>query len=78
MKIKFKIQPFQTAAVQAVVDCFRGQPPQHGGIRYRLDPGRRSEVPASPQAALTLEPSHAAVAEQDGAIVKSGVCSTQR
>lgn len=39
MKLKFKIQPYQTDAVQAVVDCFQGQTPQHGGIRYRLDPG---------------------------------------
>ena len=26
MKIKFKSQPYQTAAVEAVVDCFEGQP----------------------------------------------------
>jgi hypothetical protein len=39
MKLKFKTQPHQTAAVQAVVDCFKGQVPQHGGVRYRLDPG---------------------------------------
>jgi type III restriction enzyme len=25
--------------VQAVVDCFKGQTPHHGGIRYRQDPG---------------------------------------
>ncbi|MGJ3241515.1 MAG: type III restriction-modification system endonuclease [Opitutales bacterium] len=39
MKLKFKIQPFQTAAVQAVVDCFAGQP-KSTGISYRMDPGR--------------------------------------
>jgi len=27
MKLKFKVQAYQTAAVQAVVDCFKGQPP---------------------------------------------------
>lgn len=27
MKLKFKTQAYQTAAVQAVVDCFKGQPP---------------------------------------------------
>lgn len=26
MKLKFKTQAYQTAAVQAVVDCFKGQP----------------------------------------------------
>jgi type III restriction enzyme len=26
MKLKFKTQAYQTAAVQAVVDCFRGSP----------------------------------------------------
>ncbi|MGE8402594.1 MAG: type III restriction-modification system endonuclease [Delftia tsuruhatensis] len=55
MKLKFKTQAYQTAAVQAVVDCFKGQVPQHGGIRYRLDPGTRKAAPASPQAALALE-----------------------
>lgn len=55
MKLKFKTQAYQTAAVQAVVDCFKGQVPQHGGIRYRLDPGSRKAAPASPQATLALE-----------------------
>ena len=26
MKIRFKVQPYQTSAVEAVVDCFAGQP----------------------------------------------------
>jgi len=38
MKLKFKHQAFQSDAVQAVIDCFKGQPPGQG-IRYRLDPG---------------------------------------
>jgi type III restriction enzyme len=42
MKLKFKTQAFQTAAVQAVVDCFRGQPPASpGAISYRIDPGKQ-------------------------------------
>ena len=41
MKLKFKIQAFQTDAVTAVVDCFEGQP-LDGGILYRLDPGREA------------------------------------
>ena len=26
MRLQFKVQPYQTAAVDAVVDCFAGQP----------------------------------------------------
>ena len=38
MKFRFKVQTFQTDAVDAVVDCFKGQPPSNG-LRYRIDPG---------------------------------------
>lgn len=41
MKLKFKTQAYQTAAVQAVVDCFKGQPPaSKEAASYRLDPGK--------------------------------------
>ena len=41
MKLKFKTQAYQTAAVQAVVDCFTGQPPASAAaVSYRLDPGK--------------------------------------
>jgi type III restriction enzyme len=40
MKLKFKTQAYQTAAVQAVVDCFKGQPFRFAAaISYRIDPG---------------------------------------
>ncbi len=39
MKLKFKIQPYQTNAVDAVLDCFAGQP-KSNALRYRVDPGR--------------------------------------
>ncbi|MCB5272301.1 MAG: DEAD/DEAH box helicase family protein [Candidatus Cloacimonetes bacterium] len=39
MKLKFKIQPYQTRAVESVVDCFAGQV-NTSGITYRIDPGR--------------------------------------
>ena len=40
MKLKFKTQAYQTAAVQAVVGCFAGQPPATAeAMRYRIDPG---------------------------------------
>ena len=38
MKLKFKKQEYQARAVNAVVDCFKGQP-NSDGIRYRIDPG---------------------------------------
>lgn len=39
MKFQFKIQPYQTDAVDSVVDCFAGQP-FADGVGYRIDPGR--------------------------------------
>jgi type III restriction enzyme len=38
MKFSFKVQPFQSEAVEAVADCFLGQP-LDTGLRYRIDPG---------------------------------------
>ncbi|MDQ1250490.1 MAG: type restriction enzyme [Actinomycetota bacterium] len=46
MKLQFKIQEYQTDAVDAVVDCFVGQP-NYGGVSYRVDPGRRGRVAQS-------------------------------
>lgn len=43
MKLKFKVQAYQTAAVEAVVDCFAGQP-RSDGIAYRIDPGRSKQI----------------------------------
>jgi type III restriction enzyme len=68
MKLKFKTQAYQTAAVQAVIDCFKGQVPHHGGVRYRFDPGSQKAAPAGPQGALALEAaSHEASAEKEAA-----------
>jgi type III restriction enzyme len=38
VKLKFKKQGYQTSAVEAVVDCFKGQP-NTAGMNYRIDPG---------------------------------------
>ena len=38
MKLKFKKQAYQTRAVEAVVDCFKGQP-NNARTRYRIDFG---------------------------------------
>lgn len=40
MKLKFTIQPYQTTAVESVIDCFAGQV-RSSGMVYRVDPGRK-------------------------------------
>jgi len=40
MKFQFKVQPFQTEAVEAVIRVFKGQP-NHSESKYRLDLGKR-------------------------------------
>ncbi len=45
MKLKFKVQPYQTNAVMDVVDCFDGQP-MRGGPVYRIDPGVTAQASA--------------------------------
>lgn len=47
MKLQFKVQQYQTDAVDAVVGVFAGQP-RHDGISYRIDPGKEkpTTVPA--------------------------------
>ena len=39
MKLQFKVQQYQTHAVDSVVEIFEGQP-KHDGISYRIDPGK--------------------------------------
>ena len=46
MKIKFKKQDYQTNAVEAVADCFAGQP-LAAGVQYRIDPGSSDSATAS-------------------------------
>lgn len=42
MKLQFTVQPYQTKAVDSVVDCFAGQP-HIDPVRYLIDPGTRSQ-----------------------------------
>lgn len=42
MKFKFKIQQYQTDAVENTVSVFTGQP-SHGMITYRIDPGKQEK-----------------------------------
>ncbi|WP_029537313.1 type III restriction-modification system endonuclease [Rhodococcus erythropolis] len=58
MKLQFKIQQYQTDAVDAVVDCFAGQP-RDRGVSYRIDPGIQAksapptlEIPVTPDSGL--------------------------
>ena len=52
MKLRFKTQGYQTAAVDAVVDVFAGQP-RIDGISYRIDPGRaRAASSSAPRGAM--------------------------
>jgi type III restriction enzyme len=41
MKLQFKVQQYQTEAVDAVVEVFSGQP-YADGVKYRIDPGKVS------------------------------------
>ncbi len=43
MKLKFKKQVFQTRAVEAVVDCFKGQQ-DNAKVSYRIDPRKGKGV----------------------------------
>ena len=43
MKIQFKHQAYQADAVEAVADCFAGQPKVEG-VTYRLDPGKQGTL----------------------------------
>ncbi|MBP8180062.1 type III restriction-modification system StyLTI enzyme res [Mycobacteroides abscessus subsp. abscessus] len=52
MKLQFKIQQYQTDAVDAIVEAFAGQP-KHDGVSYRIDPG--SAKPAT--APMLFDPS---------------------
>lgn len=42
MKFKFKIQQYQTEAVENTVNVFAGQPAHQGQTGYRIDPGKQT------------------------------------
>ena len=44
MKFKFKIQQYQTEAVENTVNVFAGQPAQQGQKGYRIDLGKRAKT----------------------------------
>ena len=48
MKLKFKIQQYQTDAVQSVVDVFKGQPNQ-ANLSYKMDKGKLYVVDSKSQ-----------------------------
>lgn len=51
MKLQFKVQSYQTEAVDAVVDVFAGQP-FADGVRYRIDPGKNAAPTLTEDAGL--------------------------
>jgi len=51
MKLKFKRQAYQTDAVDAIVNCFSGQP-LATNLNYRIDPGRAKATPQMTIAAM--------------------------
>ena len=64
MKLQFKTQPYQTNAVEAVVDCFAGQP-FNDGISYRIDPGLARQMRAEEDGFKNIEiqlPDHVVLA----------------
>ncbi|MFZ2217382.1 MAG: DEAD/DEAH box helicase family protein [Rhodoferax sp.] len=84
MKLKFKKQSYQTNAVEAVADCFAGQPKREG-LNYRVDPGRSlNEMDGFKNADMALTPGqvleniHAVQRRQNlplsAALVKTKVC----
>src|ERR1051326_587315 len=46
MELKFKKQAYQTDAVRAIADCFKGQPSK--GFKYAIDPGRAASAASAP------------------------------
>lgn len=54
MKLKFKKQAYQTNAVEAVADCFAGQPKREGAI-FRVDPGRTVDATGQMRAGLEAD-----------------------
>jgi type III restriction enzyme len=54
MKLKFKKQAYQTNAVEAVADCFAGQPKREGAI-FRVDPGRTVDATGQMQVGLETD-----------------------
>jgi type III restriction enzyme len=54
MKLKFKKQPYQTHAVEAVSDCLAGQP-AGSGFRYRVDPGKETDKGGQARVDFELE-----------------------
>lgn len=64
MKLKFKKQVFQTDAVNAVADCFAGQPKSEK-ISYRIDPGRNGATVKNGQTQAAMDFSQSGFRNRD-------------
>lgn len=69
MKFSFKIQQYQTDAVEAVARVFQGQP-YHAGVSYLRDMGKRQEQPQ--QMSLVSDGDDATQSELQDSINDSG------
>lgn len=70
MRIHFKALSYQLDAVQAVVDCFKGQPLQQG-IQYKIDPGRaNAKIKAEPNKPQTVDMFEQTMGLQGGKVSK--------
>ena len=69
MKLKFKKQPYQTDAVNAVADCFAGQP-KIEGVTYRIDPGKTGRTSNSSHTQSGFDFSQAGFKNRELALTK--------
>ena len=65
MKLQFKKQAYQTKAVQAVIDCFKGQPKQSAS-RYAIDPGIQEDASTAKSSQLEMFGDKALIDEYTG------------
>jgi len=69
MKLKFKKQAFQTDAVNAVADCFAGQPKSER-VSYRIDPGKTGIITKSGQIQSGIDFSHSGFKNRELVLTK--------
>ncbi|MCF4114298.1 MULTISPECIES: type III restriction-modification system endonuclease [Dethiosulfovibrio] len=73
LKLKFKKQEYQSMAVKAVVDCFKGQP-RISSVSHRIDPGVENDLDRQKTEDKLLEHKgfgNAPIALSDGALLEN-------
>ena len=77
VKIQFKHKTYQANAVDAVVDCFAGQPKVEG-VGYRLDPGNQAAGQAQAEMDYGTEAFRNGVIMLDGGQLLGNIQKVQR